>query len=79
MNKQELLHLHSLVLEIATFCSTEEDVEIDLEAYYALGTNPLSIQQSKGRHEEAVETLVEAVVDGLGVGAEIPELAPVAD
>jgi len=65
MNKQELVHLHSLVVELAAFCEATEDVQVHLDAYRALGTGPLSVHRSKVHHRAAVFALLGGLTPGL--------------
>lgn len=58
MNKQELVHLHSLALELAAFCAATDGLSVDLDAYRALGTGPLSVHRSKPHHRAAVFALL---------------------
>jgi hypothetical protein len=73
MKKQELIHLHGLLEEVAEFCAEQSGATVDRERYQALGTRPTSIHRSKGDHKDAVFALSEAVVgelDGESVEAE---------
>jgi len=60
MKKQELIHLHGLLAEVATYCERERDLSIDLAEYESFETRPTSIHQSKGAHQEALIALTEA-------------------
>ena len=64
MRKQALIHYHSLVDEIAQFC-IEDDVDVDMEAYQAVGTRPTSIHHAKGDHQEALFALTEGITAAL--------------
>lgn len=61
MQKQELIHLHGLLLELARFCETGDGSGLDLERYRALGTTPVSIHQPKPRHAAAISALATAI------------------
>lgn len=62
MRKQESVHLHALLLEIASHLDERpESPPIDLGEYYDLGVGPSSIHRSKGAHEEAIQLLAGAV------------------
>ena len=74
MHKQELIHLHSLFLELARFCEAGDVSGPDLDPYRALGTTPLAIHQPKPRHAEAVSLLAAAITSAIE-GADGTELA----
>jgi hypothetical protein len=66
MRKQELIHLHTLLAEVAGYCE-REGVSPSLERYRSCGTRPMTINDSKDDHEEAVLALARglaAPVDG---------------
>lgn len=63
MKKQELIHMHGLLAQVAQFC--EEDLDPDLERYYEMETRPTSINQSKNNHIEAVVTLSKSITEAL--------------
>lgn len=64
MKKNELIHLHTLLVQVA-----EEYVEsgvatpADLEPYAALGVTPMALRESRDRHEEAVSLLARILAD----------------
>lgn len=64
MRKQALIHCHGLVDEVARFC-VEDGLDLDLDAYRAVGTRPTSIHHSKGDHAEAVSALAESITEAL--------------
>lgn len=76
MNKQELIHLHGLVAELARYCETEGEFHVDLERYHELEKNPHSIQRSKRDHREAMFALVDGITATLPDGSLEPEHAP---
>lgn len=55
MRKQELIHLHGLLMELHG--EMTPDVSIDLSEYEDHGIKPTSIHKSKGAHKDAVLTL----------------------
>lgn len=61
MRKQELIHLHGLLVEVATFCMDEDDIAIELDEYQSLGTHPTSIHLSKTDHKHAVFALINGI------------------
>lgn len=69
MKKQELIHIHGLLAEVAGYCR-EDGIDIETESYDALGTRPTSIQQSKTAHKEAVFALGTAITGELEVSVE---------
>lgn len=56
MRKQELIHVHGLLAEVAEFCS-EDGVTVELSSYHDQETRPTSIHQSKSKHRSAVFAL----------------------
>lgn len=64
MRKQEFIHLHGLLAELAKYCR-EEEIEIDLGSYRTLETRSTSIHHSKDDHREAVLALAGALASGL--------------
>lgn len=67
MKKQELIHLHGLLIGVNSYLS-EKDLEYnpDLKAYKQIGVRPTSIHQSKAGHRDAVFTLLDTIVGELG-------------
>lgn len=62
MKKQELVHLHSLVVQFARYYESEADISISCDEYTKLGVTPASIHRSKTAHEAALLALLECVV-----------------
>lgn len=60
MKKQELIHIHSLVGEVANYCIEGGSV-LELDDYHQLGTRPTSIHLRKSEHKEAVFALTDAI------------------
>lgn len=60
MKKQELIHMHGLLAEIAEYC-TQDGVALDLDAYGSMETRPTSIHCSKSEHKDAVFALTNAL------------------
>ncbi len=64
MNKNELVHLHALLVRVA-----EEYVEWnvatrgDFSAYHALGTTPMSLRRSRADHEAATLVLARTLAE----------------
>lgn len=61
MRKQELIHLHGLLLEVQKHCTPEADLSV----YESLGIGPTSIYRHKNEHRKAVFALMEAIMDDL--------------
>lgn len=75
MKKQELIHVHSLLGEVANYC-LENEVPVALEEYDQLGTKPSSIHLRKAEHKDAVFALTDAInaaVDAESVESVTPE------
>lgn len=77
MKKQELIHLHGLLAEIATHCLASSDCTFDLEKYRSLQTQPMSMDRSKTNHKTAVLVLAREIGEKLN-NTHIPP-APVAN
>lgn len=73
MRKQELVHLHGLLAEVADYHESNADVAIELEEYRSLEIRPTSINRSKAAHQEAVFALADALTAGLYEAADQPE------
>lgn len=59
MKKRELLHLHSLLMTVATeFVERDELTADDLAAYHDVGVTPMSLQAPREDHQEAVLELL---------------------
>lgn len=66
MRKQESVHLHALLLEIARYLDDRpETPPLDLSEYDALGVGPSSVHRSKGAHEDSVALLATTIGDSL--------------
>ncbi len=65
MKKQELIHLHTLLAEVATYYQ-EQGQAVDLSAYHEQDIHPVAISEPKADHEAAVL----ALTDGLARSAE---------
>lgn len=59
MRKQELIHLHALLVEVQRYCAQESD----LSEYKMLKIGPSSIFSRKDEHREAVFALLEGITD----------------
>ena len=60
MHKDELIHLHSLLVEIKKYFEEQEDPEGEpFDDYEALDTSPVHIHKSKSEHKHAIFVLGE--------------------
>jgi hypothetical protein len=64
MKKQELIHLHTLLAEVANYCQ-DEGIPLDLSAYRAQDTRPMAISHAKDDHEVAVLALAGGTASSL--------------
>ena len=64
MRKQELIHIHGLLAEVADYCS-QDGIAIDMEQYRSMETQPTSIHRSKTDHKEAVFALTGGLAPAL--------------
>lgn len=64
MKKQELVHLHSLLAEVARYCQAE-GVALDLSTYHEQDTHPMAISDAKDDHEAAVLALADGITTGM--------------
>jgi hypothetical protein len=65
MRKQELIHVHGLLAEVADYCERTDAIAVETAEYDALDTRPTSIHCSKTDHKEAVAALGDAITTGL--------------
>ena len=64
MHKDELIHLHSLLVEIKKYFEDHEDVDEEIfEDYTSLNTSPVHIHKSKSEHKHAIFALGEKLAD----------------
>lgn len=61
MRKQELIHLHGLLTEVAKHIEEEKGIDVASDEYRELGVRPTSIHKSKTDHKEAVFALSSSV------------------
>lgn len=61
MRKQELLHVHALLVEIADHVTDEGAVRAVAD-YAECGVRPTSLHRPKADHERAVMTLADGIV-----------------
>lgn len=67
MRKQEYVHLHALLAEVAQYLLDRGEMPAAvLSGYEALGTHPSSVNESKRAHHDAVVTLAAAIATWIG-------------
>ena len=62
MQKEELLHLHMLMVHIRKYYENTTNEEIETERYESLEISPVHIHKDKKAHKEALLTLGEEIV-----------------
>lgn len=67
MQKEELLHLHMLMVHIKKFYETTTGESIDTSRYVGLEVSPVHIHKNKKSHKEALLVLGEEIVDRMRV------------
>ncbi len=65
MQKEELIHLHMLMIHIKKYCESISDNEIPSERYKSLEISPLHIHKEKNAHRIALLTLSDEIVTHL--------------
>lgn len=79
MRKQELVHLHGLLVVIRGHLAEREDVEIPagaFDVYDSYGVEPTAISERKDAHKEAVDRLLAGLHTTLAAtreGADSPD------
>lgn len=68
MKKQELIHIHTLLAEVATYWQ-EQGRTLDLSSYHEQGIHPMAMSEAKADHEAAVLALADGVASSLKDGA----------
>ncbi len=64
MRKNELLHMHSLLVQVAEeYIRRGVATPADFEEYHRLGVTPMALRESRTTHETAVRTLARALAD----------------
>lgn len=64
MKKNELVHLHTLLVQVAEeYVKRGDATPGDFEAYNRLSITPLSLRASRADHERAVSTLMGILAD----------------
>jgi hypothetical protein len=62
MQKEELLHLHCLMIHIKTYLENITSEEIHSERYSSLGTTTSHLHKDKKAHRDALLTLGDEIV-----------------
>ncbi|MFB6283425.1 MAG: UPF0058 family protein [Halobacteria archaeon] len=66
MHKDELIHLHSLMVEIRNYFEDTEDIDGNpFSDYEKLNTSPVHIHKSKDDHKHAIFLLGEELADSM--------------
>ncbi|HIH03960.1 MAG TPA: hypothetical protein HA263_08970 [Methanoregulaceae archaeon] len=65
MQKEELLHLHMLMVHIKKFYETTTGESIDTSRYVGLEVSPVHIHKNKKSHKEALLILGEEIVGSM--------------
>jgi hypothetical protein len=65
VQKEELLHLHMLLVHVKKYYEKSRGGEITTSAYDALGISPVHIHKNKICHKKAILTLGEEIVQHL--------------
>lgn len=66
MKKQELIHLHRLLVEVRNHYEHRTGNTVEHAAYEDLGIQPISIQKSKTDHKVAVFAVLKAINSEMG-------------
>lgn len=64
MRKQELIHMHGLLVVVRQHLAEQDDIEIPtgaFDAYDDYGVGPTAIAKRKDVHKEAVDRLLEGL------------------
>jgi hypothetical protein len=65
VQKEELLHLHMLMVHIKKFYETTTGESIDTSRYVGLEVSPVHIHKNKKSHKEALLVLGEEIVGSM--------------
>lgn len=65
MKKQELIHVHTLLAEVATHWH-EQGQTLDLSSYHQQDIHPMAMSEAKAEHEAAVLALAGGIARSLG-------------
>lgn len=64
MKKQELIHMHGLLVEVADHLPATESA-MDVPAYRSISVRPSSLHRPKSDHQRAVMALARGLTEGL--------------
>ena len=78
VQKEELLHLHCLMIHIKTYLENSTSEEIHSERYTSLGTTTSHLHKDKKSHKDALLTLGDEIVTHIHRQS-IPVLNPSSD
>jgi hypothetical protein len=65
VHKEELIHLHTLMMQVKKCCESIANDEIPSERYKSLEITPLHIHKEKEAHKTALLTLGDEIVTHL--------------
>ena len=65
VQKEELLHLHMLMVHIKKFYETTTGESVDTSRYVGLEVSPVHIHKNKKSHKEALLVLGEEIVGSM--------------
>ncbi len=65
MQKEELLHLHMLMVHIKKYYETTTGEAVDTSRYVGLEVSPVHIHKNKKSHKEALLVLGEEIVGSM--------------
>ena len=65
MQKEELLHLHMLMVHIKKYFETSTGEVVDTSRYIGLEVSPVHIHKNKKSHKEALLVLGEEIVGSM--------------
>ena len=72
MQKEELLHLHMLMIHIKKYYEGMNNDEIRTERYSSLEISPVHIHKDKKAHKDAILTLGDEIVTHIHHGHTLP-------
>lgn len=74
MKKNELLHCHALLVQVAEdYVERGIAARENFEEYHSLGVTPMALREPRDRHERAVRTLARLLADLSAEDDRVPE------
>lgn len=78
MRKQELIHIHGLLVEVRRYFDDRDEIPADaFDAYDTYGVTPTALHRHKDAHKEAIEHLLEGIDTTLTIESTVPKTSPV--